>query len=86
MQTWLRQERAKQVKYDTIGAIEAGINLFDWVPGIQNEPDFSSLFCSELVTKALQVAGVVSETINPSNQTPADVTKFECFANEVLVK
>lgn len=86
MQLWLRQERVKQVHYDVIGAIEAGVDLQEWIPGFHNEPDFSSLFCSELVTKALQVAGVINDNINPSKQTPADVVNFECFGEEVRVK
>lgn len=86
MQLWLRQTRTKRVNYDVIGAIQAGVDLLEWIPGIHNEPDFSSLFCSELVTKALQVAGVIADDINPSEQTPADVVKFGCFGGELRVK
>jgi hypothetical protein len=44
------------------------------------------LFCSELVTCALQLAGVVDETLNPSAQTPADVMEFSCFQEPVLIQ
>jgi hypothetical protein len=86
MQMWLREERVKRVPYDAIGAIGAGADLLDWIPGVQNDPDFSSLFCSELVTKALQIAGVVNDNINPSEQTPADVSLFPCFGNVIKIK
>ncbi len=85
MQKWLRNVHESRVKYDAVGAIGAGEDLFDWIPGIENEPDFSSLFCSELVAKALQVAGVISEDINPSEQTPADIAKFGCVAEPVAL-
>lgn len=83
MQKWLRQKHGGRIKYDALQAIGAGADLFDWIPGIANEPDFSSLFCSELVTRALQIAGVVDDEINASEQTPADVANYECFENEV---
>ena len=79
MQKWLRKKHYERTAYDSFQAIGAGADLFDMVLGIENEPDFSSLFCSELVTKALQVGGVVSDDINPSEQTPEDVANFACF-------
>ena len=81
LQNWLRKKHYERTPYDSFQAIGAGADLFDMVLGIENEPDFSSLFCSELVTKALQVGGVVSSDINPSEQTPEDVANFECFDN-----
>ena len=83
MQQWLRKKHDERTPYDTIQAIGAGADLFDWIPGLQTEPDFSSLFCSELVTRALQIAGVVCEGVNPSEQTPADVVGFECVGQGV---
>ena len=54
------------------------MDLFDHM-GFANAADISNLFCSELVTKALQIAGIVDEHITPAEQTPADVVKFSCF-------
>lgn len=79
MQKWLRTMHHHQVRYDTLQAMGAGCDLFDWMPGLQMEPDFSSLFCSELVCKALQIAGVVEDELNASEQTPADVVGYGCF-------
>lgn len=78
MQRWLRSIHEEKIPYDTIQAIGAGADLLDRL-GLVNQPDFSSLFCSELVTKALQIADVVPPCINPSEATPADVAKFSCF-------
>lgn len=83
IQSWLRQIHNEKVKYDAIQALGAGMDFFDWFPGIENEKDFSSLFCSELVTKALQVAGLIDDNINASEQTPADVAGFDCFSDAV---
>lgn len=86
MQQWLREKRSEHIKYDTIQALGAGIDILDWIPGIQNDRDFSSFFCSELVTKALQIAGIVNDNINPSEQTPADVAAMPCFGSPIQVK
>ena len=78
MQHWLRSTHKNQIPYDTVQAMGAGMDFFDSL-GFANETDLSKLFCSELVTKALQIAGVIDGGINPSEQTPADVLKFPCF-------
>lgn len=85
MLNWLLSAHAKKVPYDTIQAIGAGVDLLDWMPGIENEPDFSSLFCSELVCKALQLADVVCQSLNPSEQTPADVVSYGCLDERVQI-
>ena len=78
MLNWLMSTHDKRVPYDTFQAIGAGADLFDSL-GLVNEPDFSSLFCSELVCKALQLAKIAPDYLNPSEQTPADVIDYECF-------
>ncbi len=86
LQKWLRGKHQSRTKYDNFQVFGAGLDLFDWIPGLEMEPDFSSLFCSELVMKALQMAGVVSDDINPSEQTPDDVVKYSCFDNVIKIK
>jgi hypothetical protein len=77
MTSWLRQVHNSRVPYDLCQAIGAGINF--WDSFLENDADFSRLFCSELVTKALQVAGRVSEEVNPSETAPHEVLEFGCF-------
>jgi len=55
-----------------------------WV--FENKPDFSSLFCSEMVTKVLQLGDFLPSAINPSEQTPADVIAYDCFKERVQIK
>jgi hypothetical protein len=82
MQAWLTEVEAKKTPYDWEQAVGAGIDL----PHFRNRPDFSALFCSELVTRALQLARVVPPQINPSEQTPANVLTFPCWKPPVLIK
>lgn len=84
MLQWLSTQHNKKVPYDTFQAIGAGADFFDKF-GIVNAPDFSSLFCSELVCKALQLAGIVSDMVNPSEETPADVVRYECLDRRVQI-
>lgn len=85
MEAWLRQTHCKQVPYDLAQAIGAGFDLLDAL-GLANEPDFSALFCSELVARALQVAGVLDPGVNASELTPADVVALPCFERPVRLK
>ncbi len=85
MEAWLRQTHCQRVPYDLVQAIGAGFDLLDAL-GLENEPDFSALFCSELVARALQIAGVIPESVNASELTPADVVGLSCFDEPVLLK
>ena len=86
MQSWLRQTYNERKPFDTVQALGSGFDLLDRL-GLVNPPDLSRLFCSELVTKALQIAGVVDPSLDPSEQTPGDVVKFPCFVqNPILIK
>ena len=81
---WLSDVHGKRTSYDALGAVLAGsyaLNTFDFA----RDEDFSSLFCSELVTKALQIAGVVSDKVLAASQTPQDVLNFKCIAPKVLL-
>ena len=85
MERWLRETHCRQVAYDRAQALGAAFDLFDSL-GLANEPDFSALFCSELVARALQVAGLVDASMNPSELTPHDVVQLPCFRPPVLLK
>lgn len=85
VEEWLRQAHNKRVPYDAAQAIGAGIDCLEGL-GLENHSDFSSLFCSELVAKALQIGGMISPRINPAEETPEDVMNYKCFKAPVLVK
>jgi len=75
MNIWLEDVHEDRTEYDTVQAIGAGIDYF--VP--DNHECYRKLFCSELVSQALQLAGVIPEDINASEQTPADVVNYPCL-------
>ncbi|MBT9317003.1 hypothetical protein [Leptothoe spongobia] len=84
MRSWLRDVEAKAVPYDFPQAVGAGVDILDSA-GLSNQPDFNALFCSELVTRALQIADCIDDSVNPSEQTPADVMGFDCLQDPVLL-
>lgn len=78
MEAWLRQTYNKKTPYDHTQILGASLDIFDQF-NLENKEDLSTIFCSELVTKALQIAGVIDPTLNPSEMTPQDVLHFDCF-------
>jgi hypothetical protein len=85
MQTWLRTQEANQIPYDFVQAIGAGLNAIENIE-ILSRSDTKALFCSELVTCALQLAGVLDHDLNPAEQTPVDVMGFACFDAPILIR
>jgi hypothetical protein len=85
MEAWLRQTNNKKVPYDYLQIYNAAIDWFDEL-GLSNQPEFSTLFCSELVAKALQIAGAIEPSLNASEKTPGDVVNFPCFKDPVVLK
>lgn len=71
--------------YDTPQAIKSALDAFDSTPGLsgltKNVEDFSKFFCSELVTAALEKAGVI-KNINSSEVTPADLCSFQLYKED----
>jgi hypothetical protein len=91
MQSWLNTLEQQRVPYDFVQAIKVGLDAL--IPdgleppkALQNLPSEHAFFCSELVTRSLQIAGVVDPTINPAAQTPAEVMTFDCLQPPVLLK
>jgi hypothetical protein len=79
LQSWLWEIEQAKVGYDYLQAIGAGM-------GICSNTDFSTLFCSELVTRALQIVGRVFPTINASTTTPAAVMAFPCLMPPIEIQ
>jgi hypothetical protein len=82
MLCWLKDKHGKRTSYDTLQAIGAGLDVL--LP--DNIEDFRKLFCSELVCKALQLAGMISESLNASEQTPADVVGYDCLNERIQIR
>ena len=85
LQHWLQEIEAQQVPYDFEQVAGAALDMCDNL-GLENTPDDKALFCSELVTRALQIAGVIESHINAAEQVPADIVEFPCFLSPILIK
>lgn len=85
LQQWLWDVESQGTPYDYVQALGAGIDAGDRL-GLENTPDESAFFCSELVVCALQKVGVVSDRLNASEQTPADVMTLPCFNDPVQIQ
>jgi hypothetical protein len=79
LQGWLWEIEQSKVGYDYLQAIGSGIGIF-------NAADFSALFCSELVTLALQIVGRVFPHINASATTPAQVMALPCLSAPIEIQ
>ncbi len=86
MLSWLRSTYAEKVPYGYARACGVALAKIEDACGMEIQPNDSTLFCSELVTKALQLAGIVNGSIDPTSQTPANVVNFNFFENPVLIK
>ncbi|MBE9032467.1 hypothetical protein IQ266_22270 [filamentous cyanobacterium LEGE 11480] len=84
MRRWLQMTEAEQTPYDFKQAIAIGLVALGW-DGL-SQADDEAFFCSELVAKALQVAGVLEPEINPACHSPADVIDLPCFNAPILLK
>jgi hypothetical protein len=84
MSQWLQMKEAGQVPYDFPQAITVGLEALGLK--VRNREDDGAYFCSELVARSLQVAGVLDATVNAAAQTPAHIIQLPCFAPLVLIK
>lgn len=87
MQAWLWKIETQKIKFSYQKALGAWLNKkggSNW----KNWQDSSTLFCSELVVKALQIAGVIEPHIDASVQTPKEAISLPCFQERhpLLVK
>jgi hypothetical protein len=81
---WLQLTEEQRVPYDFKQAIGVGLGSLGF--GSFNREDDAAYFCSELVVRSLQEAGVLDRQINPASKTPADVIQMACFGEPVLIK
>jgi hypothetical protein len=78
MQIFLRNLHTQEIGYDYLQFMGLGIELITGL-NLHMQRDFSNMFCSELVCGALQEVGKVDSGVNPSRQTPENISKFDCF-------
>lgn len=85
MLAWLRNIYAEKVSYTYIRVWGIPLAKIENACGIKLKLDYSKLFCSELVTRALQVGSVIDNHIDPASQTPANVVNFKCFEKPIKI-
>lgn len=81
---WLRTTHERRTQYDSLQAIGSGIDWWDRL-GFTNDPDFSTLFCSELVGRYHQIAGLWPENENMSEKDPNDIVEAPYLLEPVLI-
>jgi len=69
--------------YDTTQALKSAVDCLDNFPfckngATYNEEDFREVFCSELVTGALEAGKLIGE-VNASEVTPIEICQWEIF-------
>lgn len=72
---WLFKKHSQKIDYD----FKQGIgSVIDWWNDtwIYNLPDFDKLFCSELIGRAYQKAGVLNPDLNASEMHPQDIVEL----------
>jgi len=88
MQSWLWE------LYDSHTPFAVGKSIVSWLArnkysnvetNLKSSNTSPSFFCSEFVTKALQVAGIIDPKLNPATQTPKDLMNIECFQEPTLI-
>ena len=78
---WLFKKHSSKTPYDSVQAIGCVIDWWD-VLGMENEPDFDKLFCSELVARAYQIARII-QFCNASEMSPGDIVDLPILNNPV---
>lgn len=88
MQSWLWEHYHNQASFACYKSVVAGLTRNKYFDPEKNQKltkSATEFFCSELVTEALQVAGIIDYKINPASQTPKDLMSFDCFQEPKLV-
>jgi hypothetical protein len=84
LRDWLQLTEDAQTPYDFKQAIGIGLSALGW-SGLSQSDD-QAFFCSELVTRSLQVAGVLDDSINAAACSPDNVIHLPCFAPPLLLR
>ena len=77
MKSFLKEQVGKG--YDYKNMPKAGFDLLDRIGITRSEENLSQMFCSELVAAGLKAAGILPESINVSEVSPADIIKYKIF-------
>ncbi|KJE95215.1 hypothetical protein CAOG_05690 [Capsaspora owczarzaki ATCC 30864] len=83
---YVAAHRARRTPFGYFQLFGAGFDGFDGI-GLTLEPEeYSVMICSAFVAGALKEIGLVPQTLNVTEQTPADVSRFPCLVKPKLLK
>ncbi|MDY6783614.1 MAG: hypothetical protein SW833_13910 [Cyanobacteriota bacterium] len=85
MQKWLWNLYEHQVSYSCGKAIGSWLKINQYFVHSERQ-SINRMFCSELVTQALQIAGAIDKSILACQQTPHEVSVLPCFDSPVLLE
>ena len=88
MQAWLWQLYRNRVPFSCPKSVAAWFSrnqYLDTNKKSNRSQESEGLFCSELVTEALQIAGTIDPELNPATQTPKNVIEKGCFQSPKLL-
>ncbi len=85
MQNWLWNLYERQVSYSCWKSIGSWLKVNRHFVHYDSQ-SIEKIFCSELATQALQIAGAIDNSVFACQQTPHDVTTFPCFHSPVLLE
>ncbi|NEN99165.1 MAG: hypothetical protein F6K50_27890, partial [Moorea sp. SIO3I7] len=85
MQNWLWNLHERQVRYSCWKSIGAWLKVNRYLVPSDSQ-NIQRIFCSELVTQALQIAGSIDGSVLACQQTPKEAVTFGCFEAPVLLE
>ncbi len=74
---FLMDQVGKRFDYEQMK--KAGLDFFDRIGITKNKEKSDKFFCSELVAAALKNAGILPQSVNTSEISPADIIKLRIF-------
>jgi len=85
MQDWLWEIHERQVHYSCWKCIGAWLKINRYFLSADSQYA-ARLFCSELVTKALQIAEAIDPAIRSYQQIPREIISFPCFQAPIKIE
>lgn len=85
MQNWLWNLHDRQIPYSCTKSIGAWLKVNRYLVHSDSQ-NIQRIFCSELATLALQIAGAVDSSVLACEQTPQKVSTLPCFEAPVLLE
>lgn len=85
MQDWLWEIHDRQVSYSLRKCIGSWLKINRYLPSSDSQYA-ARLFCSEMVTKALQIAEAIDHSILSCQQTPHEIISFPCFQAPIKIE